>query len=358
MFKILDRYILKKFLSTFFFMMGIIMALAVVFDISEKLSEFIGNKAPLNEIIFDYYFNFVLFHGNMFSSMIIFISVIWFTAKMAQETEIIPMWFSGRSIYRFMRPYVFGATILMLISLVLNHFIIPRANKVRLDFEEKYYRDKMYVEDYHAEFPNNEVVYFSSYGSENGLVNEMVVEKWSEDRKLLSFIKSRTAKNIKGTNKWKLTDCYVRKVGYPKDALSHHSDLDTVFQFKIEEMAQRENIAEAMTYTELKQLIAREKKKGSENVPNYQIQLYQRTSYPFAAYVLTLIGFVVSSKKRRGGIGINIAFGLLIVFIYIFVMKVAASMTIKVGFPAYLAVWLPNFIFACLAVALFKKAQK
>ncbi len=109
---------------------------------------------------------------------------------------------------------------------------------------------------------------------------------------------------------------------------------------------------------ELNKLITREKKKGSENVPNYQIELYQRTSYPFAAYVLTLIGFVVSSKKRRGGIGINIAFGLLIVFIYIFVMKVAASMTIKVGFPAYLAVWLPNFIFACLAVALFKKAQK
>ncbi|MDG1841067.1 MAG: LptF/LptG family permease [Crocinitomicaceae bacterium] len=358
MFKILDRYILKKFLSTFFFMMGLIMALAVVFDVSEKLSEFIENKAPFKEIVLDYYCNFVLFHGNMFSSMIIFISVIWFTAKMAQETEIVPMWFSGRSIYRFMRPYLFGATILMLISLALNHFVIPRANKVRLDFEEKYYRDNMYVENYHAEFPNHEVVYFSSYGSEKGLVNEMVVEKWSKNQKIKSFVKARTAQNIKGTNRWKLSNCFVRKVGYPKDSLFHYPSLDTTFQFTINEMAQRENIAEAMTYTELKELIAKEEKKGSENIPNYYIELYQRTSYPFAAYVLTLIGFVVSSKKRRGGIGINVAFGLLIVFIYIFLMKVAASMTIKIGFPAYLAVWLPNILFALLALFLFKKAQK
>ena len=166
MLKIIDRYIIGKFLGTFFFMLGIIMFLAVVFDVSEKLSEFIDNQAPFSDILFNYYLNFVLFYGNMFSSMIIFISVIWFTAKMAQETEIVPIWFSGRPITRFMRPYLIGASVLMILSLVLNHFIIPRANKVRLDFEEKYYRDRMHVEEYHAEFPNNEVVYFSSYGSE------------------------------------------------------------------------------------------------------------------------------------------------------------------------------------------------
>ena len=146
MLSILDKYIIRKFLSTFFFMLGIIMLFAMVFDISEKLSEFISNNAPVSAIIFEYYLSFLLFHGNMFSSMIIFISVIWFTAKLAQDTELIPMWFSGKPISRFIRPYMIAATLLMLLSLLLNHFIVPNANKLRLGFEEKYYRDVMMVQ--------------------------------------------------------------------------------------------------------------------------------------------------------------------------------------------------------------------
>jgi lipopolysaccharide export system permease protein len=146
MLKILDKYIIRKFLSTFFFMLGIIMLFAMVFDVSEKLSEFISNKAPVSAIIFEYYVSILLYHGNMFSSMIVFISVIWFTAKMAQDTEIIPMWFSGKPITRFLRPYMISATVLMVLSLLLNHFIVPTANKLRLGFEEKYYRDVMMVQ--------------------------------------------------------------------------------------------------------------------------------------------------------------------------------------------------------------------
>ena len=358
MIKIIDKYIIGKFLGTFFFMLGIIMFLAVVFDVSEKLSEFISNKAPLSEIVFNYYLNFVLFYGNMFSSMIIFLSVIWFTAKMAQETEIIPIWFSGRPITRFMRPYFMGATILMVLSLILNHFIIPRANKVRLSFEEKYYRDRMHVEEYHAEFPNNEVVYFSSYGSEDNLINEFVVEKWGKDKKITHFLKAKTAKNIIGTNKWILTDYFERKIGYPNDVLIQRQRKDTTFQFTIDDMAQRDNIAEAMTFTQLTKHIDRERKKGSSKIPYFEIELHQRTSYPFAAYILTIIGVAVSSQKKRGGIGINIAIGLGIVFIYIFVMKVATVATIKMGFPAYIAVWIPNMIFAVVALFMYRFAQK
>ncbi len=358
MIKIIDKYIISKFLGTFFFMLGIIMLLAVVFDVSEKLSEFIDNEAPFSEIIFNYYLNFVLFYGNMFSSMIIFLSVIWFTAKMAQETEIIPIWFSGRPISRFIRPYFIGATILMVLSLVLNHFVIPRANKVRLAFEEKYYRDRMHIEEYHAEFPNNEVVYFSSYGSEDNLINEFVVEKWSKEKKITHFLKARTAQNMIGTNKWVLTDYYERKIGYPNDQLIQKQRKDTTFQFTIDDMAQRDNIAEAMTYTQLTRHIDRERKKGSSKIPYFEIELHQRTSYPFAAYILTIIGVAVSSQKKRGGIGINIAIGLGIVFIYIFVMKVATVATIKIGFPALVAVWIPNMIFALVALFMYRFAQK
>jgi len=339
-------------------MLGIIMLLAMVFDLSERLSEFIDNQAPLSSIILDYYVNFILFYGNLFSSMIIFVSVIWFTAKLAQDTEIIPMWNSGKPFSRFLRPYMIAATVIMLISLVMNHFILPKSNRTRLDFEERYYRDAMSVNDYHAEYPGNQVVYFSSYYQEDNLANDFVLEQWNDQNKLTYFIKARTAENVPGTNKWVLKDYYERRVGYPNDEVVEGHWKDTVFNFKIEEMAQRENIAEAMTYTELRSFIDREKEKGSGNVPMYEIELYQRTSYPFAAYVLTIIGVAVSSRKKRGGVGVNIALGLLIIFVYIFAMKVTTVAAMNVGFPASIAVWVPNILFGAVAYILYRFAQK
>lgn len=339
-------------------MLGVIMLLSMVFDLSERLSEFINNQAPVSAIIFDYYFNFILFYGNTFSSMIIFVSVIWFTAKLAQDTEIIPMWNSGKPFHRFLRPYMIAATILMIISLIMNHYILPKSNQTRLDFEEKYYRDAMSVEDYHAEYPGNQVVYFSSYYSEKNLVNDFVLEQWDDKNRITYFLKARTAENIPGTNQWRLNDYFERHIGYPNDKVGEGQKKDTIFNFKIEEMAQRDNIAEAMTYSELKSFIKREKEKGSGNVPMYEIELYQRTSYPFATYILTIIGVSVSSRKKRGGIGVNIALGLGIIFVYIFAMKVTTVAAINVGFPASIAVWVPNIIFGVVAYILYRFAQK
>lgn len=356
MLKILDKYIIWKFLTTFFFMLGVIMILATVFDLSDKLSEFIANDASAYEVIFDYYVNFILFYSNMFSSMIIFVSVIWFTAKMAQDTEIIPIWNSGRKFGRFVRPYMIAATILMLFSLVFNHFIIPRSNHTRLAFEEKFYRNTISVQDYHAEFPGNTVVYFTSYSAENDIIHNLVVEKWSSDQKLISFVKATTAKNIHGNN-WKLFNYYGRIVGYPNDQIFEGEKKDTVFKFQIDEMATRENIAEAMTYFELKDFIKREREKGSSMVPMYEIELYQRTSYPFATYVLTIIGIAVASRKKRGGVGINIAMGLGIIFVYIFAMKVTTVAALNLGFVASVAVWIPNILFGGVAYVLYRNVK-
>jgi lipopolysaccharide export system permease protein len=358
MLKILDRYIIRKFLTTFFFMLGIIMLLAMVFDLSERLSEFINNQAPVSAIIFDYYLNFIVYYGNMFSSMIIFVSVIWFTAKLAQDTEIIPMLNSGKPFHRFLRPYMISATILMLISLILNHFILPNSNRTKLDFEEKYYRDAMSVEDYHAEYPGNKVVYFSSFYEEEGLANDFVLEQWDKNNRIVYFLKARTAYNKKGTDHWQLTDYFERYIGYPNDSVVEGKQKDTIFNFHIEEMAQRDNVAEAMTYSELKSFIQREKEKGSGKVPMYEIELYQRTSYPFATYVLTIIGVSVSSRKKRGGIGVSIALGLGIIFVYIFAMKVTTVAAMNVGFPANIAVWVPNVLFGFIAYILYRFAQK
>ncbi|MDR0802831.1 LptF/LptG family permease [Fluviicola sp.] len=374
MLKILDRYIIRKFLSTFFFMLGVIMLLAMVFDIAERLPEFIDNRAPFGAIVFDYYFNFLLYYGNTFSSMIIFISVIWFTAKMAQEAEIIPMLNSGRPFTRILRPYMIAATILMLISLVLNHFVLPRANRVRLDFEDSFYRDRLLVENYHAEFPGNELIHYASYNSKESIINDFVIERYDNRNRLVHFLKARTAEVDSGTSNWHLTDVFERRVSYldtlkpdlklhttpfdQKIQLTEEHKKDTVLPYHIEDMAIRDNIVEAMTYTELKKFIRKEKEKGNSNVPTFEIELYQRTSYPFATYVLTLIGVSVSSRKKRGGIGINIAIGLLFVFIYIFAMKITTVAATTVGFPPIAAVWIPNIIFGILAIFLYRIAPK
>jgi len=373
MLKILDRYIIRKFLTTFFFMLGVIMVLAMVFDLSERLSEFIENKAPIGEIILGYYLNFLIFYGNTFSSMIIFISVIWFTAKMAQDTEIIPILNSGRPFIRMLRPYMIAATILMLMSLILNHIVLPRSNQVRLDFEDKYYRDRLLVENYHAEFPNNEFVHFTYYNSQGHIINDFVIEKYDDNGNQIRFLKARIATGKPGSYKWTISDYWERRITMPKEVVNKIGEKemvfqndtiiegrtkDTIFPFRIDEMAQRDNAAEAMTYLELKEFIKKEKQKGNPGVPMYEIELYQRTSFPFATYVLTLIGVSVSSRKKRGGIGVNIAIGLAFVFIYIFAMKVTTVAAIKVGFPPLAAVWLPNVIFGIIAYFLYRIAPK
>ena len=358
MLKKIDRYIIKKFLGTFFFMLGLIMLLSVVFDISEKLSEFISNKAPLNDIFFKYYVTFVLYYGNTFSSMIIFLSVIWFTAKMAQDTEIIPIWFSGRPVTRFLRPYFIGATILTILSLILNHFIVPRTNKVRLAFEEKYYRDVLTVDNYQAEYPGNELVYFSNFSGQDQRIHDLTIQKWSKDQEPIYFLRARFAENKPGTNQWRLTDYYEKDYQFPKGKLIHGQSKDTTFTYRIDEMAQRDNAAQALTFSELKAAIEREKIKGSKLVPEFEIELYTRTAFPFATYILTIIGVSVASQKKRGGIGINIAIGLAFVFVYIFAMKMLTVAAIKVGLSTFLAVWMPNLIFAVIAVIFYKRAQK
>lgn len=358
MLKILDRYIIRKFLFTFFFMLGVIMLLATVFDLAEKLAGFLEAEATMEEVVFDYYINFILFYGNMFSSMIIFVSVIWFTAKMANDTEIIPILNSGKPFARFIRPYMIAATILMMGSLVVNHFVIPKANKVRLAFEEKYYWRGMYVQDYYAEFPDNQVVNFSDYLSQNNLIENFVLQQWNDEGELIYFLKATQAFNEPGSEKWVLKNYYERRVGFPIDKIHQGMQKDTTFKFSVDEMATRDNVAESMTYFELKEFISREKEKGSSLVPNYEIELYQRTSYPFATYVLTIIGVAVSSRKKRGGVGINIALGLGIIFVYIFAMKVTTVAAMNLGFPAMIAVWVPNILFGGVAYLLYRSAQR
>jgi lipopolysaccharide export system permease protein len=361
MLKILDRYIIKKYLSTFFFMLGVVMLLAMVFDVSERLGDFIQKEAPLKAILVDYYLNFLIYYGNLFSPLIVFLSVIWFTAKMAQNTEIIPMINSGRNFMRILRPYMIGATILMMISLLMNHFVLPESNRTRLQFEEDYYRNVRRVSNYYAQFPDKKTVYFDSYRSDLNRVLGLVVEQRDENNRMVSLLRAREARNNDTTGRWELQDYFLRYIGHPHDSIvvgAPRAIMDTAFPFQLKEMAQRQTIIQTMGFSEIKDFIAYEKEKGNPDIPFFEIELYQRTSFPFATYVLTLIGMAVSSRKSRGGIGVNIAIGLALAFLYIFAMKVTTVASVNVGFPTYLAVWVPNMIFAVLGIWLYKIAPK
>ncbi|MBN9293533.1 MAG: LptF/LptG family permease [Flavobacteriia bacterium] len=366
MLKIYDRYILKKFLTTFFFILGVIMLLAIVFDISEKLKDFIEKKAPLSDVILNYYVNFIVFYGNTFSSLIVFITVIWFTSKMAQDSEIIPMLFSGKPFSRILRPYMIGAAILTLLSFILNHYIVPRSNESRLQFEERYYRDNLYINNFIAEFPDNTIVYFDHYNTGDKIIANLKIEKWSEKNQLEKLIQAGSAQYKEEAKKWQLNNYFIREINSPAsktkeivpDKIMKGIQYDTILPFETKDIASRNNNSEAMTFTELQEYIKAEKKKGNPNYVLHEIELHRRTSYPFATFILTLIGFSVSSQKKRGGIGLNIAIGLGFAFIYIFSMKVTTVAAINVGLPTFIAVWIPNLIFLLIGIMLYKLAPK
>lgn len=342
-------------------MLGVVMLLAMVFDISERLGDFIQKEAPLSAIFFDYYLNFVIYFGNLFSPLIVFISVIWFTAKLAQNTEIIPMINSGRNFLRLMRPYMIGATILMLISLVMNHFVLPESNRVRLQFEEDYYRNVRRVSNYYAQFPDNKTVYFDSYRSDLQRVLGLVVEQRDDNNRLVSIVKAREARNIDSTFNWEIQDYFIRFIGTPHDSIvvgKPRETMDTVFPFQLNEMAQRHTVVQTMGFYEIQDFIEYEKEKGNPNIAFFEIEFYQRTSLPFATYVLTLIGMVLASRKTRGGVGVNLAIGIALAVLYIFAMKVTTVASVNVGFPTYLAVWLPNIIFAAIGLYIYRFTPK
>lgn len=342
-------------------MLGVILLLAAVFDLSERLGDFIQREAPISAIIFDYYFSFIIHYGNLFSPLITFVSVIWFTAKLAQNTEIIPMINSGKPFRRLLRPYMIGATILMLISLGMNHFVLPITNEKKLKFEEEYYRNVRRVSNYFAEYPDYSIIYFDNYRSDLDRVTNLVVERRDENDNLISVMRAKQAFSEPESEDWRLKNFYVRYFGHPNDSLyigPVNKEVDTILPYQISELVQRDNIVMTMGFREIKDFIEVERKKGSANIATYEIELYQRTSFPFANYVLTLIGMIIASRKKRGGIGVNIAAGLGLAFVYIFAMKVTAVAAENVGFPSYLAVWIPNIIFGVLALVIYRYTPK
>ncbi len=357
--KKLDLYIIRKFLGTFFFAIILILMIVIVFDISEKMEDFLAKKPPLHEIIFDYYLNFIPFFANLFSPLFTFIAVIYFTSRMAYRSEIIAILGSGVSFRRMLFPYMISAAVLALLSLYLNHFVIPHSNGIRLSFEEKYIRNPFENKDIniHRQLSPESFIYFRSYNSRTNTGYNFSFEKIRDGNRYY-FLKSDYLQWDSIGNKWKVENYFIRQVDDMKESVIKGNELDTVFDFQPSEFSKRENRIEAMQTPELNRYIDEEKKKGAYRIPFYEVEMDRRTAFPFATFVLTIIGAAVASRRVRGGIGWHIGLGLLIAFTYILFMQISTTFATSGSAPAIIAVWIPNLIFAVLAFFMLRSAPK
>jgi lipopolysaccharide export system permease protein len=354
----IDRYIIRKFLGTYIFAIFLILSISVMFDINEKIDKFINNNAPTSAIIFDYYLNFIPYFANLFSPLFTFIAVIFFTSKLADNSEIIAMLSGGISFPRLMRPYLISATIIALFTLLLNSFIIPPGNVTKIAFQNKYIRDKSvdYARNIQLEVSPGVIAYIGNYNDKTSTGNHFSLEKF-EDRKLVSRL---TAQSITydSLDHWTIRDYTVRSFTGMKESIVTGERTDTVLTVSPSDFLISINDCEQMTTPKLKTYINRQKKRGIGNIQRFEIEYHQRFSNMFAAFILTIIGASLSSRKVKGGMGLNIGIGIALSFSYILFMQVTSTFAISGYVTPFIAVWVPNLIYAGIGIFLYRKAPR
>ena len=358
--KIIDRYILGKFLGTFFTSLLLILSIAIVFDVSEKIEDF-RKGATYSEIFFDYYLNFLAFYGNTFSAMIVFISTIWFTSRLASNTEVVAILTSGVSFRRMMFPFFLGATIVATMSLLLNHFVIPKTNVKRLKFEHTYVGSgysEVYTKNIHRQISPGHFAYFETFNQDRQSGYHFTYEV-IEDGKMVSKLASDFVRFDTTVNKWRLDNWTLRQIAEDgTEEISFGRKLDTNFAFSPKEVTPRLYTTSMMNTPQLLEFIAAEKIRGSENMNAYLVELHRRTSWPLSTFVLILIAVSLCTKKTRGGLGLNMAIGLLLCGVYVFMMQISTTFASKDTLSPLVAVWLPNILFAFIGIYLYRIAPK
>ena len=335
------------------------MSISIVVDISERLRDFTKPDTDLTlyKIVFDYYPYFFIHYMNMFSSLIIFLSVLVFTSMMASRSEIIAILSNGVSFRRFTRPYILVSTLLLVFSLLSNHYWVPHANKRRIDFENKYVFPVTALNQTNLQIDDSTIIHYQSLSPLNSSVNRLWVENWKVNKdgvyEMYKDMQINLAEGDSLSKKWKLTKVFVRHINDSAELVKEFGVLDTVLHFSIRDLGFVNNAMATMTTDELIVFRDSEREKGSKNLTAIEIVLYERSALPFAAYILTLLGVAVASRKSREGVGKSIFIGLLICFLYIFFMKMTTVAATNVGLSPAIAVWVPNVIFAILAIMLY-----
>ncbi len=346
-------------MGTFLYAIILVVLIAVIFDISEKLDDFLKRDAPMNAIFFDYYLNFIPYFVNLFSPLFIFIAVVFFTSRLAQQTEIIAIINSGVSFWRLMRPYFITAAMLAVFSFWLNNFILPHANRDRLEFENTYINGlKGFTErNIHRQTAPGESIYFQSFNNRDNRGYRFTLEKF-QNSQLVFKLSAETCQWDSLKNKWTLKNYKEHKFNGMDEKIRVGRVMDTTININPAEFRRRVTNVQTLNYMELNDFIDQETKRGSGDIEFYKVEKYMRTSMPFASFILTLIGVALSSRKIRGGIGVNLAFGFVISFAYIMFMQVSSTFATNGSLHPMLAVWIPNITFSILAIYLAIKAPK
>jgi len=357
----IDIYIFKKFILTFFIAILLIIGIVIIFDISVKIDDFVANEAPLKAIIFDYYVNFVPYFINMFSPLFVFITVIFFTSRLAANSEIIAILSGGVSYHRMMVPYVVSAALIAALSLGLNLYVIPKSNQTRIQFEQKYIKHhgpSFKRRNIHYQIAPGQFVFVESFSSWNNTAYRFTLEN-IEDNKLVSKISAESAVWDSTMGGWRLRKYFIRDYTTGlQDCVRSGSQLDTVIALTVDDFYRNDKTVQTLQKDQLDELIETQNMRGDANVMYAQIEKHTRLALPFSAFILTIMGVALSSKKKRGGIGWNIGVGIALAFSYILFLRFSQMFVYTGTLPPAIALWLPNVIFTIIAAVLYKIAPK
>ena len=356
MFKLLDKYIIRKFLGTYIFAIILLLAIVVMFDINEKLDSFV--KAPLKATIFDYFLNFLPYFANQFSPLFTFIAVIFFTSKLAGNSEIIAMLSTGMSFKRLLRPYMVSAAIIAAATFVLSAYIIPPANVKRIDYTNTYVKNRRvdYGSNIILMVAPGQIAYMSRYDNISKTGHRFWLESFDEDKHLTSRL---TAQTIKWDTlyQWKIFDYVQRDFRDDREYIQKGRQRDTSIAFEPRDFLISSLDHEKMTSPALDEYIRRQKMRGVGNIQTFEVERERRYAMTAAAFILTVIGMTLSVKKQKGGMGLNIGIGLVLSFSYILFMTITQTFAISGLTSAFVAMWIPNFIYTIIAIVLYRRAS-
>ncbi len=356
--KRIDWYIINQFLGTYIFAIALIISISVVFDINEKIDKFLRPEVPLQAIILDYYLNFIPYFANLFSPLFTFIAVIFFTSKLADHSEIIAMLASGMSFRRLMLPYAISAGIIALASFILSAFIIPPANETRINFQNKYIKNKAveYARNVQLEVEPGVIAYFDRFDARSNMGYRFSLEHF-DGKRLISRL---TANSIKYDTlyHWQVINYTIRDFDGMREYITEGSRKDTTLTIIPSDFLISENDCEKMTTPELHEYISRQQKRGIGNIQTFEIEYHKRYASIMAAFILTAIGASLSSRKVKGGMGLNIGIGLALSFSYILFTTITSTFAVSGSVSPMVAAWIPNILYTFIAIYLYRKAPR
>ena len=359
----LDRYIIYKFLSTYIFLITIIVVIAVIFDFNEQIDKLTRSHAPMQKIIFDYYVNFIPYFANLFSPLFVFIAVIFFTSKLADNSEIIAMKSTGMSFRRLLRPYMVSAAIIALSSFLLGAYVIPQTSVERVNFYNRYIKKKSditSIDNVQMQVDTGVGAYITSFDNVTKRGYGFSLDKFV-DKKLVSHLTAQTITYDTLSERrcsWTLQQYQIRTLQGKREKLESGAKLDTIIMMEPKDFFFVRNQQETMTLPQLNEFIDRQKLRGAAGISTFEVEYHKRFAAPFAAFILTLIGVTLSCEKRKGGMGASIGAGIALSFAYILFQTISATFAINAGWPPMLSVWIPNILFAIIAGVLYRRTPQ